>query len=143
LAGCVNDPPSRHIFSAERPSGLAGTRRLNGARVDQPRVNEWLGEHVPERLRPDVLLAATAIFRARAGTGIVKAQVVAAAADGLGLGRGLKGGAPLLRQISLGGDNLQAPGVMALEGTAGHGADDEDEPPVVQDVHHAAIFPQW
>jgi len=120
--------------------GLGG---LDSAWIDYPWINERLGEYVPERLGPDILLAAAAVLGARPSARIVKAQVVAAAADGLRLGWRLERRAPLLRQVGFGGDDLQAPGVMALQRTAGHGADDEDKPPEAQEVHHAAIFPQW
>ena len=122
---------------------MVGLGGLDNAWIDHPWINERLGEHVPERFRPDILLAAATVLGARPSARIVKAQVVAAAADGLRLGWRLERRAPPLCQVGFGGNYLQAPGVMALQRTTGHGADDEDKPPEAQEVHHAAIFPQW
>ena len=98
---------------------------------------EWLGA--------DVLLAAAILDRAAAGRRAVETQMMAAAADRLGVRLGLKRGLPLLLKVALGGDDGEPPRVAALQCPAEDGRHDEDQPPVVPGEAdygiHAIILP--
>lgn len=100
---------------------------------------EWLG--------PDVLLAATVDLGARPRPRIMETQVVTAAADSLWFWGRRHGGSLLLGELTLGGKDAKPATVMALKGTANHGTDDKDQPPVAGhesgDAMHRAIVPHF
>src|SRR5215469_11339005 len=111
---------------ATAPGALAlrgpSATRLVSLGFDGVRIDQRLREHVPERLGSDVLLAAAALLSAGAGTRVVKAQVMAAAADRLGLWRRHLGRAPLLSELALGGKYPQPTAVVLLERASAHRA---------------------
>ena len=75
----------------------------------------------------------------------MKAQMVAASADRLGLRRRLQRSLLLLGEFSLGSQDGEPATVMLLEGTTEHWRDNKDQPPVATDergdVVHVAILP--
>jgi hypothetical protein len=114
---------------------------------DGVRVDQGLGEYVPEWLGPDVLLAAAVFLSAGTGTRVMKAQMMTAAADRLGLWRRLERRIPLLSELTLGGNDPQSAGVVLLHSAARHRTQNEDEPPVAaddaRDAMHVRILAQF
>jgi hypothetical protein len=124
--------------SGGRPS-LPGIRVLPG--IDGVRVDQRLSEYVAEWFGPDVLLAPAAVFSARAGARIMKAQMMAAAADRLRLWWRYERRIAPRSEFSLGGNDPEPAGVMLLQRAARHRTQNEDQPPVAgyeaRDAVHA------
>ena len=120
-----------------------GCLRLLG--LDRIGVDEGLGEHVAERLGPDVLLAAAILDGAVARARVMEAQMMAASADWLRIRRELERGLPLLLKLAFRGDDGQPPRVATLQCSAKDRRHDEDQPPValseVDHGIHAIILP--
>jgi hypothetical protein len=110
-------------------------------------VDEWECEDVPKRLRPDVLLAATVIDRARRGIRVVEAQVMTASADRLWLGRLAWWLVLGLRKLALGRKDREPTPVVLLETAAEYRRQNEDKPPVALDetgdVVHVKYLPAF